>query len=65
MLDADVPGYPLREVVGEVVASTDPQLPVGSRAAGWADGTNALAEFTMTDVSSLARIPDTMTRPMP
>ncbi|HWC23887.1 MAG TPA: zinc-binding dehydrogenase [Flexivirga sp.] len=55
---ANVPGFPLHEVVGEVVASDDPELPVGTRAVGWATGFSALAEFTVTDSDSLLAIPD-------
>jgi threonine dehydrogenase-like Zn-dependent dehydrogenase len=45
---ANIPGFPLHEVVGEVLATDDPELPVGGRAVGWATRTTALAEFTVT-----------------
>lgn len=46
-------GFPLHEVVGEVLASADPELPVGSLAVGWATGFDALAELVVTDADSL------------
>jgi threonine dehydrogenase-like Zn-dependent dehydrogenase len=57
-LAANVPGFPLHEVVGEVVASDDPALPVGARAVGWATGFTALAEYVVTDCDSLMAVPD-------
>ncbi|GGB18505.1 alcohol dehydrogenase [Flexivirga endophytica] len=57
-LAANVPGFPLHEVVGEVVASDDPALPVSSRAVGWATRFSALAEYTVTDSDSLMAVPD-------
>jgi L-iditol 2-dehydrogenase len=57
-LAANVPGYPLHEVVGEVLASDDPDLPVGSRAVGWATQFTALAEYVVTDSDSLLAVPD-------
>lgn len=54
---ANVPGFPLHEVVGEVVASDDPELPVGSRAVGWATQTTAMAEFTVTRSDNLIAVP--------
>ncbi|TRW47684.1 zinc-binding dehydrogenase [Georgenia yuyongxinii] len=53
-----VPGYPLHEVVGEVVWSRDPDLPVGTRAVGWATSTNALAEYVVTKAGSLMAVSD-------
>jgi len=47
------PGFPLHEVVGEVLASDDPELPVGALAVGWATGFDALAELVVTDADSL------------
>ncbi|MFI6348614.1 zinc-binding dehydrogenase [Streptomyces sp. NPDC050560] len=43
------PGYPLHEVVGEVVASRYPGAAVGSRVVGWAARSDALAEYVLTD----------------
>jgi L-iditol 2-dehydrogenase len=39
------PGYPLHELVGEVVASADGDVPVGARVVGWAAGHLGLAEY--------------------
>jgi L-iditol 2-dehydrogenase len=46
-------GFPLHEVVGEVLASRDPGLAVGSVAVGWATGFDGLAECVVTDGASL------------
>lgn len=54
---ANIPGFPLHEVVGEVVASDDPALPVGCRAVGWATRFTALADFSVTDSDSLMPVP--------
>lgn len=56
---ARVPGFPLHEVVGEVIASADPALPIGSRAVGWASRTDGLCEFVVTADDSLAEVPAT------
>lgn len=44
---ASVPGYPLHEVVGTVVASKCPDLAAGAEVVGWASGTNALSEYVV------------------
>lgn len=45
------PGFPLHEVVGEVVASADPDpdLAVGRMVVGWASSFDGLAEYVITD----------------
>lgn len=55
---ANLPGFPLHEVVGEVLASDDPALPVGCTAVGWATRFSALADLTVTDSDGLMRVPD-------
>jgi L-iditol 2-dehydrogenase len=45
---APVPGGSLHEVVGEVLASRDPQLRPGSRVVGWASRFDGLAELCVT-----------------
>jgi threonine dehydrogenase-like Zn-dependent dehydrogenase len=52
-----VPGFPLHEVVGEVVAGDDPDLPVGARVVGWADPMVGLAEFCESDAHQLVAVP--------
>jgi len=42
-LSAELPGFPMHEVVGEVVASRHPETAVGSYVVGWARGMNGLA----------------------
>src|SRR5580704_4823055 len=39
------PGFPLHEVVGEVVASRFADIEVGGRVVGWASRTDALSEY--------------------
>jgi L-iditol 2-dehydrogenase len=46
---AAIPGYPMHEVVGSVVASRCHDLAVDATLVGWASGTNALAEFVAVD----------------
>lgn len=55
---AGLPGFPLHEVVGEVLACDDLGLPTGSRVVGWATGFSALADLTVTDCDSLMVVPD-------
>lgn len=47
------PGFPLHEVVGEVVASRDAELVPGALVVGWATGFDGLAEYLVTDADSL------------
>lgn len=46
---AGPPGFPLHEVVGEVVASRHPEARPGDRVVGWASESDGLAEFVVTD----------------
>lgn len=50
---AALPGFPMHEVVGEVLATRDPDVPVGSTVVGWDTGFAALAERTVTRGSDL------------
>lgn len=43
------PGFPMHEVVGEVVASSDPDLAPGQMVVGWASSFDAVAEYVVTD----------------
>jgi L-iditol 2-dehydrogenase len=45
---ARIPGYPMHELVAEVVTSRDPYMREGARVAGWAGHCNALAEYVVT-----------------
>jgi threonine dehydrogenase-like Zn-dependent dehydrogenase len=49
-----MPGAPLHEVVGRVVASRDPAHEVGSRVVGWATNFNGLAEVIVSHGDDLA-----------
>jgi L-iditol 2-dehydrogenase len=51
---ADQPGFPMHEVVGEVVASRTPRLAEGSLVVGWATTRSAIAEYVVTEGDSLA-----------
>lgn len=46
---ASVVGYPMHEVVGEVMASRSPGLSKNDHVVGWASGANALAELIIAD----------------
>ncbi len=46
-------GFPLHEVVGEVVASRDPELAEGAVVVGWATAFDGLAEYVVTEAASL------------
>jgi threonine dehydrogenase-like Zn-dependent dehydrogenase len=47
------PGFPLHEVVGEVV---DGDLPAGTRVVGWAEGHRGLAEYFLARVDNVLEI---------
>lgn len=49
-----IPGFPLHEVVGEVIASRHPEHSPGDRVVGWDTRFTALAERTITQGSDLA-----------
>ena len=52
---AGIPGFPMHELVAEVVASRDPGLEAGSQVVGWATHSNALARYVVnagSDVST-------------
>jgi threonine dehydrogenase-like Zn-dependent dehydrogenase len=46
-------GSPLHEIVGEVVASRDPDLRVGALVVGWASLSNGLTEYIVSDGEGL------------
>jgi L-iditol 2-dehydrogenase len=47
------PGFPMHEVVGEVLASTDPDVVVGQMVVGWASRFDGLAEYLITDAEGV------------
>ncbi|MGY1827964.1 MULTISPECIES: zinc-binding dehydrogenase [unclassified Blastococcus] len=49
-----VPGFPLHEVVGDVVASRHPAHSAGDRVVGWASAFDGIAELVVTDGNGLA-----------
>src|SRR6266540_5154749 len=44
---AGIAGYPMHELVAEVVASRDPGLGVGELVVGWASASNAMASYVV------------------
>jgi len=50
---AGLTGYPAHEIVGQVVAATSPDFPVGATAVGWATYVDALSEYVVTQASDL------------
>lgn len=57
-------GFPLHEIVGEVLASRDPGLEVGRLAVGWATGFDGLAELVVTEGESLWAFDPTVLDPV-
>ena len=47
-------GFPIHEVVGEVIASRHPQSRDGDRVVGWASGFDGLMEHVVADGDGLA-----------
>jgi len=47
------PGYPLHEIMAEVVASTSPVAVPGDRVVGWASRNDGMAELVITDAGSV------------
>lgn len=54
------PGFPLHEVVGEVVASRHPEHSPGDLVVGWASAFDGIAELVVTDGEGLAGYDTTM-----
>ena len=50
---AQLPGFPLHEVVGEIVEANGTDLETGARVAGWADLSNGLAEQFIDSAAAL------------
>lgn len=53
-------GFPLHEVVGEVLASRDQRFVEGDRVVGWAESFDGLAELVVTGGGSLGRYDPTL-----
>jgi threonine dehydrogenase-like Zn-dependent dehydrogenase len=47
-------GFPMHEIVGEVLATDDPELKAGQRVVGWAESFDGLAELVTTRADGLA-----------
>lgn len=57
------PGFPMHEVVGEVVASSHPAHEVGDLVVGWASGFDGIAELVVTDGDGVAGYDTTIPAP--
>jgi L-iditol 2-dehydrogenase len=51
---AEMDGFPIHEVVGEVVASSHRSIGIGERVVGWASGFDGLMEYVVADGDGLA-----------
>jgi threonine dehydrogenase-like Zn-dependent dehydrogenase len=52
-MDPGIPGFPMHEVVGEVIASRDRELAVGDLVVGWASRSGGLADVVVNDAADL------------
>jgi len=57
---ARIPGYPMHEVVAEVVASRDQELGVGEHVVGWATRSNALSHHVVNAGRDVLAYDDTL-----
>ena len=55
-----MPGFPMHEVVGEVLASRHPAIRPGSRVVGWATRSDALAEVVITSGDQVYAFDDSL-----
>jgi L-iditol 2-dehydrogenase len=53
--DSRVCGYPMHEIVGEVIATNSSDLVVGERVVGWASQANGLSEYIVAKSAGLVR----------
>lgn len=51
---AEMDGFPIHEIVGDVVASRHPDHTVGDRVVGWASGFDGMMEYVVADGDGLA-----------
>lgn len=51
---ADMDGFPIHEIAGEVIASRHPEHRIGDRVVGWASGFDGLMERVVADGNGLA-----------
>ena len=58
---AEMDGFPIHEVVGEVVASRDRGIGMGERVVGWASGFDGLMEYVVADGDGLATFDPSLT----
>ncbi|MGK2865563.1 MAG: zinc-binding dehydrogenase [Mycobacterium sp.] len=58
---AEIDGFPIHEIAGEVLASAHPAHQVGDRVVGWASGFDGLQAQVMADGNGLARYAESLT----
>ena len=58
---ADMDGFPIHEIAGEVLASSHPEHRVGDRVAGWASGFDGLMERVIADGNGLGAYDSALT----
>ena len=58
---ADKEGFPVHEIVGEVLVSRHPEHAIGDRVVGWASGFDGLMEQVVADGNGLARYDPALT----
>ena len=60
-LAAEMAGFPVHEIVGEVVATAHPGHRAGDRVVGWASGFDGLMEYVTSDGAGLAPYDEALT----
>ncbi len=58
---AEIDGFPIHEIAGEVLASAHPEHQVGDRVVGWASGFDGLQAQVVADGNGLARYAEDLT----
>lgn len=58
---AEMPGFPIHEIVGEVVASRHRSIGIGDQVVGWASGFDGLMEYVVADGEGLAAYDPSLT----
>ena len=58
---AELDGFPIHEIAGEVIASNHPEHQNGDRVVGWASGFDGLMEFVVADGNGLAQYDSALT----
>ncbi|BBY59717.1 hypothetical protein MSAR_28530 [Mycolicibacterium sarraceniae] len=62
---AEMAGFPVHEIVGDVLASSHPGHRIGDRVVGWASGFDGLMEFVVSGVPEVQDAFEFACRPTP